>query len=154
MPTPNESVDQAHREAATSRTQRIKVAFSALIAAQAAHSLEEYVGRLWESFPPARFVAGIVSADRQFGFAIANIALVSFGLWCVLVPVRRRWPSALGFVWFWTVVELVNGVGHPAWSVSQGRYTPGVLTAPILLVLALYLARLLRTQSGPAPTAA
>jgi hypothetical protein len=31
---------------------RIPAASGALILTQAAHSVEEYVGRLWESFPP------------------------------------------------------------------------------------------------------
>jgi hypothetical protein len=44
-------------------------------------------------------------------------------------------------VWIWIAIELVNGVGHPLWSLVQGGYTPGVVTAPILLVLALVLAR-------------
>jgi len=119
---------------------RIKVAFGALVVAQTAHSIEEYVGRLWESFPPARFVAGLISSDRELGFIVINSALVAFGLWCLLFPVRRDWSSAAGLMWFWIVIETINGVGHLIWTLRQGGYTPGVLTAPILLVIALYLA--------------
>lgn len=119
---------------------RIRTVFGGLIVAQAAHSIEEYLGRLWESFPPARFLTGMVSADRERGFIVINIALVAFGVWCFLWPVRRNWQSAEGFVWFWIVLETINGVGHPLWSMRQGGYTPGVLTAPVLLVLAVYLA--------------
>ena len=133
---------------------RVKLAFSALIVTQAAHSIEEYVGRLWESFPPARFLSGLVSADRELGFIIINSALVMFGLWCVVFPVRREWPSARNLVWFWIVLETINGVGHPAWTLRQGGYTPGVLTAPILLVLALYLASQLRRGERPVAPAA
>jgi hypothetical protein len=43
-------------------------------------------------------------------------------------------------------IELVNGVGHPLWSLFLLRYTPGVLTAPVLLMLALYLAVQLRSD--------
>lgn len=118
--------------------------FAALVLAQAAHSVEEYVGRLWESFPPARFVTGLISADRELGFLILNIALVAFGIWCVLWPVRRNWPSAYGLMWLWIVIETINGIGHPLWSLRQGGYTPGVVTAPFLLVIALYLAVELR----------
>jgi hypothetical protein len=39
---------------------------------QAAHSCEEYVWRLYESFPPARFVSSLISSDLQRGFLIAN----------------------------------------------------------------------------------
>jgi hypothetical protein len=125
---------------------RIKIAFSALVFTQIAHSAEEYVGRLWEFFPPARFLTGLISSDRGLGFIVINSALVAFGLWCLLSPVRKEWPSAAGFIWFWIVLETVNGIGHLAWTLRQGGYTPGVLTASILLVIALYLALQLRKR--------
>jgi hypothetical protein len=128
---------------------RVKVAFGALVLAQFAHSIEESVGRLWESFPPARFLTGLISSNHELGFIVLNSALVAFGLWCLLFPVRKEWPSAAGFVWFWVVLETINGVGHPAWSLRQGGYTPGVLTAPLLLVIALYLAFQLRKRGRP-----
>jgi hypothetical protein len=131
---------------------RVTFAFSALIVAQAAHSMEEYLGRLWESFPPARFLSGLLSSDREMGFIAINIALVAFGLWCAFFPVRREWSSAHVFVWFWIVLETVNGVGHPVWTLRQGGYTPGALTAPLLLVLALYLwSQLRRERRAEAP---
>ncbi len=123
------------------RMARLTAPFAALVAVQAAHSIEEYAGRLWESFPPAAYLTGLVSADRELGFLILNAALVAFGVWCLLWPVRKAWASAATFAWIWVVIETINGIGHPLWSVSQGTYTPGTLTAPILLVLALYLAR-------------
>ncbi len=128
---------------------RIKVAFGALVVAQTAHSIEEYIGRLWESLPPARFVTGLISSDRELGFIVINSALVAFGLWCLLFPVRRDWSSAAGFMWFWIVIETINGVGHPIWTLRQGGYTPGVLTAPILLVIAWYLAVQTAKRVGP-----
>jgi hypothetical protein len=111
-----------------------------LVLAQAAHSIEEYVGRLWESFPPARFLTGLISTDPKRGFLLINATLVAFGAWCFFWPVRRDWPSAAYFAAFWIVIQLINGVGHPLWSVRQGGYTPGVATAPLLFVLAIYLA--------------
>lgn len=123
---------------------RVKLAFAALVLAQTAHSIEEYLGRLWESFPPAAFLTGLISTDRELAFVVLNIGLVAFGFWCFLWPVRRDWPSAPAFVWLWVIIETINGIGHPAWSLWQGAYTPGVLTAPILLALALYLAFQLR----------
>jgi hypothetical protein len=38
---------------------------------------------------------------------------------------------------FWATIEVINGIGHPLWTLRQGGYTPGVITAPVLLVLAL-----------------
>jgi len=122
--------------------------FFALISAQAAHSLEEYAGRLYDVFPPAVFVSGLLSSDRRRGFIAFNAALVAFGLVCFIGPVRRSWPSAAALAWFWVCIEVLNGVGHPLWSLYQRAYTPGVATAPLLLVLALLLARDLRAPEG------
>jgi hypothetical protein len=133
---------------------RIKAAFSALIFTQLAHSIEEYVGRLWESFAPARFVSGLISSDLEFGFVVANCVLVAFGLWCVSFPVRKDWPAASAFIWFWTVLETMNGTGHLLWALRERGYAPGVLTAPVLLILSLYLAFQLRRGRSPAPETA
>jgi len=118
---------------------------------QAVHSVEEYLGRLYEVFPPARFVSGLVSHDLRRGFIIGNVVLISFGLWCFLWPMRRRWRIAGAIGWLWVTIELVNGLVHPLWSLLELRYTPGVATAPLLLVLALYLARQLRAAQSQAP---
>jgi len=129
---------------------RLHATFGALVLAQSAHSVEEYVGRLWETFPPARFVSGLISADLERGFLIANVVLVAFGFWCWAWPVRRGWPSGVALAWGWVIVEIINGVGHPLWTLRQGGYTPGVGTAPVLLLLALYLASQLRRVEHPA----
>ena len=127
---------------------RFQVAFGAVVLAQAAHSAEEYIGRLWEAFPPARFLSGLISQDLERGFLVTNVSLVALGLWCLLWPVRRGWPSARSLAWAWVVVEVINGIGHPLWSLRQGGYTPGVATAPMLLVLAVNLARQVRHSAG------
>lgn len=139
------TVVPAKRLTGTPMGRRLELTFAALVVTQTAHSIEEYLGRLWESFPPAAFLTGLVSSDRERGFLVLNVALVAFGVWCLLWPVWRRWPSAPAFVWIWIGISIVNGIGHPAWSLRQGSYTPGVLTAPILLALALYLVLQLRS---------
>jgi hypothetical protein len=125
---------------------RLDASFIALIGVQAVHSVEEYLGRLYEVFPPARFVSGLVSQDLRRGFIVANVVLVMFGLWCFIWPMRRRWRSAVTIGWFWVTIELVNGLVHSLWSLLEMHYTPGVVTAPALLILALYLARQLRAE--------
>ena len=127
---------------------RLETNFVALVAVQAAHSIEEYLGRLWEVFPPAAFVTGLVSEDRRFGFIVINVALLLFGLWCFFWPVRHRWPAVGVFIGIWIVIEIINGIGHPLWTLQKQAYTPGVATAPVLLVLALSLLWQLRKQSG------
>jgi len=130
-------------------TRRIRIAFGALVLMQAAHSVEEYAGRLWESFPPARVLSESISSNGETGFIIINIGLILFAIWCLMFPVLNRWRSASVFIWFWVVIELINGIGHPLWSIRQGGYTPGVFTAPILLAIASYLAfRLMSRPQG------
>ncbi|HUF66749.1 MAG TPA: HXXEE domain-containing protein [Gemmatimonadaceae bacterium] len=129
-------VGTAHR----GRNRRFEVAFGALVLAQAAHSIEEFAGRLWETFPPARAFTSLISSDLRQGFLVINVSLVAFGVWCFFWPIRHGWRSAAAFAWFWIAIQLINGIGHPVWSLRQGGYTPGVATAPVLLVLALYLA--------------
>lgn len=126
---------------------RFQWTFLALVTTQAAHSLEEYAGRLWEVFPPARLLSGLVSRNLETGFIVINVSVVAFGFWCFLWPIRRQWPSGVAVAWFWVVLELVNGIVHPVWSLRQLAYTPGVATGIPLLVLAVYLARQLATSS-------
>jgi hypothetical protein len=131
---------------------KLESSFGALVLAQAAHSIEEYVGKLWESFPPARFVVGLVSEDPQRGFILVNACIIAFGIWCYVWPVRRKWPAAKPIIWLWVAVEGINGIGHPFWSIRQGGYTPGVLTAFVLLILAVQTA-ILVTRQHEAPAA-
>jgi hypothetical protein len=119
---------------------RGRIVFLFLILAQGAHSIEEYVTRLYEVFAPARFVSSLVSHDLAVGFLVVNAVLVAFGLWCWAVPVRSGWHAARGLVWFWTILELGNGIGHSALAMSRGGYVPGVVTAPLLLLFAGWLA--------------
>ena len=126
---------------------RLDISFIALICAQAAHSVEEYVGRLYEVFPPARLVSSLVSQDLERGFIIGNVVLISFGLWCFIWPIRRRWASMRVFAWLWVAIELINGTVHPLWSLFELRYTPGVATAPVLFGLAIFLSRQLHTHA-------
>jgi hypothetical protein len=133
-------------------TTRLKLTFLALVAVQAVHSFEEYRGRLYDVFPPARMVSGLISNDLDRGFLIGNVALVAFGFWCFLWPIRRDWRIAVPLAWLWVGIEVINGIVHPTWSVLQGGYTPGVATAPALLAVALYLATQLRKNLREEPS--
>ena len=130
---------------------RFELAFGGLLLAQAAHSAEEYVGRLWESFPPAHLLTGLLSQDREWSFLALTMLLMTFGLWCLIWPVRRRWPSAVYLGWAWVMVEVINGIVHPLWTLREARYTPGVATAPLLLALAVYLGYQLRNVARDPP---
>jgi hypothetical protein len=91
-------------------------------------------------FTPARVVSGLVSADLAFGFAVANAAVVAFGLWCYVARVRTNRPSGPAWAWFWAVVELANASVHATLALVRGGYFPGVATAPVLAGVSAYLA--------------
>lgn len=130
-------------------TDRLAWAFRLVVVAQAAHSIEEYATRLYDVFPPARFLSSLVSSDLATGFALLNAALVAFGFWCYAVPVRGSWPSARGIALGWAAVEIANGLGHLALATANGGYFPGVATAPVLLGAGGWLAFQL-AQTSPA----
>ena len=107
--------------------------FLGLILSQAAHSIEEYCFHLYDVLAPARFISSMVSSNLALGFAIVNIVIVLFGVWCYLARVRRRHPSGRSWAWFWTVLEAANGAGHLILAANRGGYFPGAATAPLLL---------------------
>jgi hypothetical protein len=111
------------------------------VLAQSAHSVEEYAFRLYDVFPPARLLVSLFSNDPRTGFIIFNILFDAFWFGCYLWPVRRRWPAAVPLMWVLTVIEAINGIVHPAFSIAVGGYTPGLITSLVLLPLALLLAR-------------
>jgi len=134
-------------------TQTARTTFLALVLVQAGRSIEEYAGRLYDVLAPARYVSGLVSEDRRIGFLVFNGALVAFGLWCVLGPVRRGATSARGLAWLWVVLEIGNALAHAAWSAAAGAYRPGLATAPLLAALAILLAWQLRQAPSGARAA-
>ena len=125
----------------------IRSLFLALVIVQAMHSTEEYVFRLYDTFPPTRFLLGLLSTNPQQSFLVLNVCFVLFGMWCYFWPIRRNWHSAIPIAWLWVCIEIANGVLHPTWSIMQRDYTPGVATAILLLPMALFLAFQLIKQS-------
>jgi hypothetical protein len=130
-----------------------RAAFLTLILVQAAHSVEEYSTRLFDRLAPARFVSELFGFDRKLGFVIFNASLVMFGLWCYFGPVSRGTRAALALAWFWAVLEVLNGFAHLSWAISAEGYRPGLVTAPFLVIAALFLAWTLRQTraAGTAP---
>lgn len=128
---------------------RIPVAttFLLLIAAQAVHSVEEYGLRLYDLLAPARFVSELLGFERSLGFALANSALILFGLWCYAARVRPRRGAWRMLAWGWAVLEIANGLGHGALALAAGGYFPGVATAPLLVAVGGWLAVRLRADA-------
>jgi len=122
---------------------RIQTAFLLIVLVQGLHSTEEYVGRLWEVFPPARYLTSLVSSDLETGFLVINVAIFVAGIFCWFFLIRHKYPISYGLIWCWIIIEMINGIGHPVWSLSIKRYTPGLITALLLLFLSIYLVRLI-----------
>ena len=118
---------------------RSKLLFLSLVAVQAAHSVEEYVTRLYDVFSPAKFVSGLVSDNLRIGFIVINVAIIALGAWCYLFPVRSGRRAGRMMAWLWLIIESANGIGHLLIVASVRGYFPGVLTGVVLVVVAVSL---------------
>ncbi len=108
------------------------------IAIQAVHFSEELITGFRVSFPALLDLAPWSVAF----FAAFNLAWLA--IWSVatfVLPRRRR--GMLFFLWFLAVASLVNLVAHPLMAVVSGGYFPGLITAPLIGVAGLFLARAL-----------
>ena len=121
----------------------ISITFLLIALVQGLHSVEEFIGKLWDVYPPARYLCGLVSTNLKTGFIIINISLFIV-LMLTWVGTFSKFLSVRPFLWFWSFMELVNGVGHSVWAIREGSYTPGLVTAPVLLILAVIMLRLLK----------
>ena len=115
---------------------QIRINFLLIALVQGLHSIEEYIGRLWDVFPPATFLSGLVSTDLKNGFIIINVSLFIVLMLTWLATFSKNF-SVRPFVWFWSIMELINGIGHTVWAINEASYVPGLATAPVLFFLAL-----------------
>lgn len=106
---------------------------------QALHSIEEYIGRLWDVYPPAKFVTSLISDDNHLGFIIFNIGVFILMMVCWFFVVHKglKWAGAV--IWFWVIMELLNGAMHMAWSISDSKYEPGLIMGIFLVISAFVL---------------
>jgi hypothetical protein len=125
---------------------RISINFLLIALVQGLHSIEEFFGKLWEVYPPATFLSGLVSTNLKTGFIIINVSLFIILMLTWLTTFSKSY-STRGILWIWIILETINGIGHIIWAIIERSYEPGLTTAPILLGLALWLARLL-TKPG------
>jgi hypothetical protein len=124
-----------------------RTAFLLLVFAQALHSIEEYLFRLYDVLAPARFVSGLVGIDRAIGFVVVNVALFLFGLWCYFRRIAPGHPAARAYAWGWAAIEILNAFAHAALAFAAGGYFPGLGTAPLLLVAGGLLSARLRQNA-------
>jgi hypothetical protein len=103
---------------------------------QAAHSIEEVLADLPEFGRTVARPRGLPAPTfDETTFAAVNLGIVAVLLGAApFVVAGRGWARALAVVVAW--VELANVLAHLGEAAILGRYVPGSVTAPVLLVVA------------------
>ncbi len=131
---------------------KIREAFLAIVVLQAVHSVEEFVFRLYEVFPPMVYLYRDSPHLARPAFIAFNVLLLIAGLACLFYWV---WPGRQGartVVWVWTAGEAFNAAAHSVWAIATQRYNPGLVTGLAFVPVLVYMTYLLRR--GPAPKGA
>lgn len=123
-----------------------KTLFLILIIIHIFHAIEEYFGKVWTYLIPAETLSTLLSKNVQYGYIMINSGLLLLGLWISIFALRNNYPFAKYLVWFWIILELLNGITHPIIAIWQWEYIPGLITAPALFLLAFTLAKSMRTK--------
>ena len=111
---------------------------------QAAHSVEEYVFKLYERFPPMRFIYRSVPELARPAFIVFNLFLFLFGLFCYFYWVRPERKGAAIIIWIWIAIQIVTISAHLVWAILTGGYNPGLATVPLFIPVVIYLIYQLR----------
>lgn len=125
---------------------RVGTIYLLLGLAQAAHSVEEMRTHLYDFFWSATgLLHSTIPSFPQFrlaadSFAVLNMTFIALLLGTVpLVYAGRRWAWFLAGVA--AIIEVFNGLAHLSGAVVFGGYVPGVTSAPLLLILGIFLLR-------------
>src|SRR5690349_8900302 len=120
-------------------SKKIRLAFLMLIVLQALHSIEEFVFRFYDVFPPMVVLYRDHPQLARPAFAIFNVLLFIAGLTCLLYWV---WPGRRGsrsVVWIWFGGETLNVIAHSTWAILIAGYNPGLVTGIAFVPLLVYL---------------
>lgn len=128
---------------------KVRALFLLLVTAHVLHAIEEYAGKLWDVYPPARYVCNALSGDPETGFVMINAMFVIISLVFWYLNFSRKRKNIKPAIWIWIVLQAINGTGHIAWSISRGAYTPGLVTSAILLIIDYQLIKLLAKTVAP-----
>jgi len=124
---------------------RIRATFLALIILQAIHSVEEFIFRFYERFPPMRFIYQDALYLARPAFVIANAFLILFGLFCFYYWLQPARKGGRTVVWVWIIIESFNVIAHFTWAVLIRAYNPGLVTAILFVPVLIYLSYLVRS---------
>jgi len=126
----------------------IRAMFLLLIILQAIHSAEEFIFRLYERFPPMRFLYQNAPYLAKPAFAVSNASLVLIGLICFFYWVQAARKGARAVVWVWIVIESLNVVAHIVWAILISGYDPGLVTGGLFVPVLIYLCYLMSRTSS------
>ena len=126
----------------------IQATFLLLIILQAIHSTEEFIFRLYERFPPMRFLYQNAPYLAKPAFVFFNALLVLMGIVCFYYWVQPAREGARVVVWLWIIIESLNVVAHLVWAVLVGGYNPGLVSAVLFVPVMIYLCYLMRRISS------
>ena len=126
----------------------IQAAYFLLVILQAIHSVEEFIFRLYERFPPMRFVYQNAPHLAKPAFAISNALLISIGLICFFYWVQPARKGATAVVWIWIIIESLNVFAHIVWAALIGGYNPGLVTALLFVPVLIHLCYLMKHVSS------
>src|SRR5258708_37283066 len=114
-------------------TSKIPTVFLLLVILQAIHSVEEFIFRFYERFPPMRFLYQNAPHLAKPAFVISNALLVSIGLVCFYYWVQPARKGATVVVWIWIIIESLNVFAHLVWAALIGGYNPGLVTGVLFV---------------------
>jgi len=106
------------------------------IVVQSVHFVEELATALHERLPGLFDLPGMPVSV----FVAFNLAWL--GIWIASVPALRaaRVPAFFA-AWFLAIAGMFNGIAHPLLAIAAGDYFPGLLSAPIIGGVSIWLWR-------------
>ena len=122
---------------------RIKIAFLTMISLQAVHSVEEYIFKFYEAFPPMQFIYRDAPDLAKSGFVTFNLLLFLFGIICFFYWVQPARKGARVVIWVWIAIQLATIASHAIWVMSVGDYHPGLATVPLFVPIVVFMMYLL-----------
>ena len=128
----------------------IRPAYLSLIILQAIHSVEEFMLRFYEQFPPMRLIYQDAPHLAKPAFAVSNVFLFFIGLVCFYYWVRPARRGAGTVVWIWIAIESFNVIAHSVWAVLTRGYNPGLATVFLFVPLLVWLWHSMRSASSAA----
>jgi len=101
--------------------------FAVGILLQCAHFIEEYATGFYRLFPE---MFGLAAWSQRF-FLIFNLTWVAVWV-CAAFAARTRSRAACFPIWFFALAAIANGVAHPLLAMRAGGYFPGLVSAPFV----------------------